>query len=92
MPALWPPRRVLLTPAVRAHLWRIIRFPAFVSLAAALVTPLAHAAAIRWPAIGGIVALLEIIVRTALPTVAATSTPAVPAAKTSTPPADTYLS
>lgn len=57
-----------LTPAVRGHLWRLVRYPAFTSIAAALVVPLVHAAEIRWPAIGAVVALLEIVVRTIAPT------------------------
>jgi hypothetical protein len=57
-----------LTPAVRAHLWRLLRYPAFVSIAAALIAPLLHDAILRWPAIGVVVALLEIVVRTINPT------------------------
>lgn len=69
-----------ITPAVRSHLWRLVRLPAFTSAAAALIVPLIHAAVIRWPAIGGIVALLEIAVRTIVPTVPAPS-PVAPASR-----------
>lgn len=73
------------TPAVRSHLWRLVRYPAFVSLAAALVVPLVKAAVVRWPAIGAVVALLEIILRTAVPTVPAS--PPVAGPPPTTPPA-----
>lgn len=74
-----------ITPAVRSHLWRLVRMPAFTSAAALLIVPLIHAAVIRWPAIGGIVALLEIVVRTIAPTVPAP--PPGPAAPRVPPPA-----
>jgi hypothetical protein len=75
----------LLTPAVRSHLWRLVRMPAFASLAAVIVVPLIRAAEVRFPAIGLIMAVLEIIVRTISPTVPAPP-PVVPGSRTAPPP------
>lgn len=57
-----------LTPAVRSHLWRLVRYPAFASIAAALVVPLVRTAELRWPAVGLVMSVLEIVVRTIVPT------------------------
>lgn len=74
-----------LTPAVRSHLWRLVRLPAFTAAAAALITPLIQPAIARWPAIGAVIALLEIITRTVKPTEPAA--PVIPGQPTAPPPA-----
>lgn len=76
----------LLTPAVRSHLWRLVRLPAFTVAAAAVVSPLIHSATARWPAVGVVLALLEIFTRTVKPTEPA-SPPVIAGQRTTPPPA-----
>lgn len=54
---------------VRQHTGRVARMVAWVSIAAPLITPLVHAAVLRWPAIGALVGLFEVTYRVIVPAV-----------------------
>lgn len=59
-----------LDPALAAQLARLLRFPAFAAVAAVLVVPLLHAAILRYPALGLVMGLLEVILRAVRPVAA----------------------
>lgn len=69
---------------VQQHAGRVARMVAWISIAAPLVTPLVHAAVLRWPAVGTVMGLLEVGWRIVFPTVPAR--PAAAAAESQNPP------
>jgi hypothetical protein len=57
--------------ATRAHIGRIVRLVAFTLFSAAITTPLVRSWEVQWPVVGTAIGRLEVIYRTAVPTVAA---------------------
>lgn len=60
-----------LTPAVRSHLWRLLRLTAVTVATAPAVAALVHTAVLRWPLLGVVIGACEIIARAIAPTVPA---------------------
>jgi len=60
-----------LTPAVRSHLWRVVRLTAFTVATAPAVAALVHTWELRWPLLGVVISALEVAARTVAPTVPA---------------------